>query len=383
MFQREFWKIVLASSFISAGLVVLLTRWPSPPPAQAKFEQPSTVTFEPGLTDDESISIRIYKSLSRGVVNVTSVKLEYTWFFEVIPREGVGSGVVIDKKGHLLTNYHVIEDARELAVTLYDKSNYQAEVIGADPINDIALLRIDSPGGTLFPIQLGRSDTLKVGQKVLAIGNPFGLERTLTTGIISSLERKLKTKYGVIDELIQTDAAINPGNSGGPLLNTRGEIIGINTAIYSRTGENAGIGFAVPVSTLSRIIPDLLEHGKVRRAWFGVQGRGLTPGLAEALELPVQQGVLVEKVERGSSADQSGLLGGRRRVLFRNAILLIGGDVIISLAGEVVNSLTELKAVLEDKRPGERLSIVFYREKQRMEKTIQLVGHDSDRTFRF
>ena len=383
MLQREFWKIVLASSFISTGLVVLLTHCPSPPPTQAKFEQSSTVTFEPGLTDDESINIQIYESLSRGVVNVTSVRFEYTWFFEAIPREGIGSGVVIDKKGHLVTNYHVIEDARELAVTLYDKSKYQAEVIGADPINDIALLRIDSAEETLFPIQLGGSDTLKVGQKVLAIGNPFGLEQTLTTGIISSLERKLKTKYGVIDELIQTDAAINPGNSGGPLLNTRGEIIGINTAIYSRTGESVGIGFAVPVSTLSRIIPDLLEYGEVRRAWFGVQGRGLTPALAEALELPVQQGVLVEQVEPGSSADQAGLLGGRRRVLFKNAILLVGGDVIISLSGEAVNSLTELMAVLEDKRPGKEISIVFYRENQRIERTLQLVGLDSDQTFRF
>ena len=187
MSNRDFWKIVFTSSFISAGLVFFFLRWPSPPFTQAEFAQSSGTTFETPFTEDESINIRIYESRSRGVVNITSTTLEYTWFFEVVPRQGVGSGVVIDKKGHIVTNYHVIRDAERLEVTLYDKEKYEAERVGIDPINDLAVLKIDCPEEKLYPVQLGRSDDLKVGQKVLAIGNPFGLDQTLTTGIISSL----------------------------------------------------------------------------------------------------------------------------------------------------------------------------------------------------
>ena len=237
MSNRNFWKIVLFSSFISAGVVFFFLRWSSPPSTQAEFAQSSGTsfgtTFDTPLTEDESINIRIYESRSRGVVNITTTTLEYTWFFEVVPRQGVGSGVVIDKKGHIVTNYHVIRDAERLEVTLYDKEIYEAERVGIDPINDIAVLKIDCPEEKLYPVQLGRSDDLKVGQKVLAIGNPFGLDQTLTTGIISSLQRTLRTDFGLIEDVIQTDAAINPGNSGGPLLNRRGEVIGINTAIIN------------------------------------------------------------------------------------------------------------------------------------------------------
>jgi len=387
MSNRNFWKIVLFSSFISAGVVFFFLRWSSPPSTQAEFAQfsgtTSGTTFDTPQTEDESINIRIYESRSRGVVNITTTTLEYTWFFEVVPRQGVGSGVVIDKKGHIVTNYHVIRDAERLEVTLYDKETYEAERVGIDPINDIAVLKIDCPEEKLYPVQLGRSDDLKVGQKVLAIGNPFGLDQTLTTGIISSLQRTLRTDFGLIEDVIQTDAAINPGNSGGPLLNRRGEVIGINTAIFSRTGESAGIGFAVPVNTLSRILPDLLEHGRVLRAWLGVQGQPLSHRLAQALRLPVEEGLLVVQVESRSSADQTGIRGGQRRVFFGNVPLLIGGDVIVALGGQPVTSMEDIASILEDKRPGDTISVVYYRGEERIEKEMRLEGRRLQGTFRF
>ncbi len=383
MSNRDFWKIVLFSSFISAGVVFFFLRWPSPPSTQAEFGQSSGATFDTALTEDESINIRIYESRSRGVVNITSTTLEYTWFLEVVPRQGVGSGVVIDKKGHIVTNYHVIRDAERLEVTLYDKEKYEAKRVGIDPINDIAVLKIDCPEEKLYPAQLGRSDDLKVGQKVLAIGNPFGLDQTLTTGIISSLQRTLRTDFGLIDDVIQTDAAINPGNSGGPLLNRRGEVIGINTAIFSRTGESVGIGFAVPVNTVKRILPDLLEHGRVLRAWLGVQGQPLSRRLAQALRLPVEEGLLVVQVESRSSADQAGIRGGQRRVFFGNVPLLIGGDVIVALGGQPVTSMEDIASILEDKRPGDTISVVYYRGEERIEKEMRLEGRRLQGTFRF
>ena len=378
MKRTDFWKLVLASSLLSTALVVFLTRWPVPEPAHAGLAktQSQPRTFDTARTRDEDINIRIYDELGPGVVNVTSTTLERNFWFDVIPRRGVGSGVVIDRKGRIVTNFHVVQEASRIEVTLYDKSSYEAKVLGTDRFNDLAILEIDCPAESLHPIKLGSSDNLKVGQKVLAIGNPFGFEHTLTTGIISSLGRSLKTDSGVIENVIQSDAAINPGNSGGPLLNTRGEIIGINTAIYSRSGESAGIGFAVPVNMLRRIVPDLVSFGYVRRPWFGVQGRALTPGLASALKLPVQEGLLIERVEQGSSSDLAGLRGGRRRVLLGNFFLIIGGDILVSLDGRPVGSHDDLIRLLADRRPGERIGVSFYRGNRRIEAAIELVGYE-------
>ncbi len=378
MKRTDFWKLVLTSSLLSTALVVFLTRWPVPEPAHAGLaESPSqTRTFDTARTRDEDINIRIYDELGPGVVNVTSTTLERNFWFDVIPRRGVGSGVVIDRKGRIVTNFHVVQEASRIEVTLYDKSSYEAKVLGTDRFNDLVILEIDCPAEKLHPIKLGSSDNLKVGQKVLAIGNPFGFEHTLTTGIISSLGRSLRTDSGVIENVIQSDAAINPGNSGGPLLNTQGELIGINTAIYSRSGESAGIGFAVPVNMLRRIVPDLVSFGYVRRPWFGVQGRALTPRLASALNLPVQEGLLIERVEEGSSSDQAGLRGGRRRVLLGNFFLIIGGDILVSLDGRPVGSHDDLVRLLADKRPGDRIGVSFYRGDRRIETAIELVGYE-------
>ncbi|MCY3774967.1 MAG: trypsin-like peptidase domain-containing protein [Candidatus Aminicenantes bacterium] len=376
MKRTEFWKLVLTSSLLSTAMVVFLIRWPVPEPAHAGFTNTRTQTFGTGRTQDEDINIRIYDELGPGVVNVTSTTLERNFWFDVIPRRGVGSGVVIDREGRIVTNFHVVQEASRIEVTLYDKSSYEAKVLGTDRFNDLAILEIDCPAEKLHPIELGSSDNLKVGQKVLAIGNPFGFEHTLTTGIISSLGRSLRTDSGVIENVIQSDAAINPGNSGGPLLNTQGELIGINTAIYSRSGESAGIGFAVPVNILRRIVPDLVSLGYVRRPWFGVQGRALTPGLASALKLPVQEGLLIERVEQGSSSDLAGLRGGRRRVLLGNFFLIIGGDILVSLDGQPVRSHDDLVRLLADKRPGDRVGAGFYRGDRRIETVIELVGYE-------
>jgi S1-C subfamily serine protease len=383
MSRRDFWKIVVFSSIISAGLVLFFLRWPSPPPTQAEFSQDGARTFDTPLTDEEKTNIEIYQALSPGVVNVTSITVDYNFWLEPIPREGVGSGFFLDTNGHIATNYHVIQDAQKLEVTIYGKTeSYKATVIGADAMNDLAILKIDCPKEACHPLKLGRSDSLKVGQRVLAIGNPFGLERTLTTGIISSLGRTIESRGGVIDEVIQTDAAINPGNSGGPLLDTRGEVIGVNTAILSRTGESAGIGFAVPVNTLSRILPDLLEHGKVLRPYFGAEGRPLTAQLARALrrygvDIPVDEGFLVEVVRPGGTADRAGITGGNERVFFGNRPLIVGGDVIVELGGKSVRSGDDVSNILEDKRPGEKMQIVFFREGRKETRTIELVGRES------
>lgn len=376
MTRSDFWKLVVTSSLLSAALVVFLTRWPVPEPTHAGVMESEAPTFGTGRTQDEDINIRIYDQLGPGVVNVTSTTLERNFWFDIIPRRGVGSGVVIDRKGRIVTNFHVVQEASRIEVTLYDKSSYEAKVLGTDRFNDLAILEIECPAEKLHPIKLGSSDNLKVGQKVLAIGNPFGFEHTLTTGIISSLGRSLRTETGVIENVIQSDAAINPGNSGGPLLNTRGELIGINTAIYSRSGESAGIGFAVPVSKLRRVVPDLVSLGYVRRPWFGVQGRALTASLASALKLPVQEGFLIEGVEKGSSADLAGLRGGRRRVLLGNFFLIIGGDVLISLEGQPVRSHDDIIRFLGDKRPGDRVGIGYVRGDRRVDTTIELVGYE-------
>ena len=385
MNHRQFIVGVLFSSLIAAGIVLFMIRWPSPQPAQASFQPQKKPDL--GFSEDEEINIRIYKEMSRSVVYVTSTRLTVGFWLQVIPERGTGSGFLIDEEGHILTNHHVIEDSDELEVTLFDETTLEAEVVGRDPVNDIALLKIDCPEGKCSPVKLAHGWEPMVGQKVLAIGNPFGFQRTLTTGIISSLGRRLETNYGVMDELIQTDAAINPGNSGGPLLNSRGEVIGINTAIASRSGESAGVGFAVPVTTVNRVLPDLMEFGRVLRAWIGISGRslsGMGPRLKRYLDLPVEEGVLVEQVAQGSSADAAGIRGGQRRIGYGNVAILIGGDVLVSMGGEPVRSWRDILRIAEDKRPGDKLEFVFYRGDRKMVRKIELLGRSgSDRTYRF
>ena len=315
------------------------------------------------LSQDERENIEIYRRVSPGVVNITSTTLGFDFFFSAVPQQGSGSGSVIDAQGHILTNYHVIEEARLLEVTLLtEERKFEAKVIGADPPNDLAIIKIDPADAPLTVVPLGTSADLKVGQKALAIGNPFGLQGTLTVGVISSLQRSIQDQSGrLIDDVIQTDAAINPGNSGGPLLNARGELIGINTQIFSTSGGSIGIGFAVPVDTARRIIPDLISTGQVRRPYARLEGYRITPRLARILDLPVTQGILVARTTSGDSFSEAGIRGGRRTYRVGNRRLILGGDIIVEADGQRVDSIARLKRIVDKRRPGEEIDLKVYR----------------------
>ncbi|KPL16289.1 MAG: hypothetical protein AMJ92_12995 [candidate division Zixibacteria bacterium SM23_81] len=313
-------------------------------------------------TEDEENNISIYRRVGPGVVNITSVVLERDFFFNPIPREGAGSGSIIDDSGHILTNYHVIRDSRKLEVTLSDGSKWPARFVGSDPDNDLAVIKIDAPKEKLTVISMGDSSQLQIGQKVLAIGNPFGLRQTLTTGIISSLGRSIRSEAGtMIEDVIQTDAAINPGNSGGPLLDSKGRIIGINSAIISPTGASVGIGFAIPVNIAKRILPELISKGHVSYPWIGASVYPLIPEFARALGLQVERGAVIAEVIRGGPLDRAGLRGGDRLVQVGNSLIPVGGDVIIEMDGKKVTSSNDLLRMIRDHRPGDRVELKVLR----------------------
>jgi S1-C subfamily serine protease len=299
--------------------------------------------------------------------------VQYDFFLNPVPLEGAGSGFVIDADGHILTNYHVVQGAETIEVTLGDQSRYKAKYIGADERNDIAVIQIDPKGRKLAALPLGDSRNLLVGQRVLAIGNPFGFQSTLTTGVVSSLGRTVQTGDNTfIDEAIQTDASINKGNSGGPLLNSRGEVIGINSAIFSPTGAAAGIGFAIPVNTARRVAEDLISTGRVRRATIGAEGRAIWPNLADALNLGVQQGILIERVVPGGPAAQAGIHGGTRVVMAGLQELRIGGDVLTAINGKDLTSQMDLNLMLNRAWPGDTVTLTVYRNGKKMDVPVKL-----------
>jgi S1-C subfamily serine protease len=319
--------------------------------------------FEGELTPDELVNVHVYENVNRSVVNITTRagRLD-TFFFSLEPSaEGAGSGSVLDRHGHILTNSHVIEGAREIRVTLFNGESYTATLMGADSVYDIAVLKIDAPPDVLYPVQFGDSNTLLVGQKVLAIGNPFGLERTMTVGIISSLNRSLPSrKSRMMKSIIQIDAALNQGNSGGPLLDSRGRLIGMNTAIASRTGENTGVGFAIPVNNIQRVVPQLIENGRVIRPDAGI-----------TRVYQVEQGLVIATVAPGGPAERAGLRGFRlvrqqqRRGPFvyeETHIDRSAADLIIAVDGERVRLADDLLSIIDRKRPGEEIVFSVIRE---------------------
>ena len=326
-------------------------------------------------SQDESENIEIYRRVSPGVVNITSTTLSFDFFFSAIPQQGSGSGSIIDAQGHILTNYHVIEEARQLEVTLLtEERKFEAKVVGIDPTNDLAVIKVDPANASLTRVPLGSSAHLRVGQKALAIGNPFGLQGTLTVGVISSLQRSIQDRSGrLIDDVIQTDAAINPGNSGGPLLNAQGELIGINTQIFSTSGGSIGIGFAVPVDTARRIIPDLISTGRVRRPFARLEGYRITPRLAQMLDLPVAQGILVARTTKGDSFSKAGIRGGRRTYRVGNRRLILGGDIIVEADSQTVDSIARLKRIVDNRRPGEAIELKIYRNGRPMTIAVTLL----------
>jgi S1-C subfamily serine protease len=327
-----------------------------------------------GLTNEELTNIRVYEGASRGVVNILTRTVGYDRFFMLpSPGEGAGSGSVLDKRGHILTNFHVIEDAREIQVTLPGgKEPYVGELVGSDPENDIAVIKIEAPPEELYPVPIGSSDNLQVGQRVYTLGNPFGLEGTLTTGIISNLNRTLpsrRTGYEM-KSIIQTDAAMNPGNSGGPLLDTSGRMIGMNVAIATKTGQSAGLGFAIPVNRIRQTVTQLIEHGKVIRADIGIVAVAETP-----------EGLQIVQTNRGGPAEQAGLRGWRKieREVQRGPLSYTiqkndpsAADVVVAVNGEPVEKAAAFVEKIEEHRPGEQIVLTVIREGRRIQVPVTL-----------
>lgn len=322
------------------------------------------------LDNDEQNNISVYRKNIDSVVNITSRAVTFDFFYGLVPQEGQGSGFIIDKEGHVLTNYHVIADARQVEVTLHNRKKYRATVVGTDRPHDLAVIQIK--GSEFTPMVLGDSRNLQVGQKVYAIGNPFGLAGTMTRGIISSIRPVQEPDGMQIDEAIQTDAAINPGNSGGPLLNGHGEVIGINTMIASNVGQSAGIGFAIPVNTAKAVLNDLVTLGRVRRPALGVRTIPVTPELADQMGLPADSGLLIVQVVAGGAAERAGLRGGTERAYLGNIPIMVGGDLIVAIDGQPVQDQQALSQVMNSHRAGDTVRITIYRAKKKMDVNVAL-----------
>jgi len=315
-------------------------------------------------SESERENISIYERLNSAVVNITTETMAINWFLEPVPQEGSsGSGSIIDTRGYVLTNNHVIENAHRIFINLADGSQYEGSLVGTDPENDIAVLKFTPPRGTeLTTIPYGDSSNLLVGQKVLAIGNPFALERTLTVGIVSGLGRPIQTSRNrIIRDMIQTDASINPGNSGGPLIDTQGRMIGINTMIVSPSGGSVGIGFAVPVNTAKRVVNEIMQYGKVRRGWIDATVVQIFPSLVRYAKLPVDQGLLISRTTRGGLAEKAGLRQGTEPVQYGRSVIYLGGDIITSVNGMKTNTLADLYSSLEACKPGDTVNVEIIR----------------------
>jgi S1-C subfamily serine protease len=322
------------------------------------------------LDAEEQLNISVYKKALPSVVNITSTAVAFDFFYGPVPQQGMGSGFVIDAEGHILTNYHVVENARQLEVTTSDKKKYKAQIVGADPAQDLAVIQI--PTKTVPAAQIGDSRQLVVGQKVFAIGNPFGLSGTMTRGIISSI-RQVRGPRGFIDEAIQTDAAINPGNSGGPLLNSHAQVIGINSMILTGGVEqSAGIGFAIPINTAKAVLDDLVHLGRVRRPELGIRSIPIGPELADDLGLASDSGLLIIQVVPGGAAERAGLRGGTERVYLGNTPILRGGDLMIAVDGQAIQDAQELSHVMQKHRAGDSITVTIYRGKKRMDVKVVL-----------
>ncbi len=335
----------------------------------AKVEITEAASGE-SLDSEEQNNIAVYKNNIPAVVNITSRALTFDFFYGEVPQEGQGSGFVIDKDGHIITNYHVIAEARQVEVTLHNRKKYRATVVGTDPAHDLAVIQIKAPD--LTPAVMGDSRNLKVGQKVYAIGNPFGLSGTMTRGIVSSIRPVREPNGSTIDEAIQTDAAINPGNSGGPLLNWHGEVIGINTMILSSVGQNAGIGFAIPINTAKAVLNDLVTLGRVRRPALGVRTLPIDPELAQQIGLASDYGLLIVQVVQGSAADKAGLRGGSERASLGNLPIMLGGDLIVAIDGEDLQDQQDLSQIMNNHRAGDTVKVTIYRGKKKLDVNVVL-----------
>jgi S1-C subfamily serine protease len=331
----------------------------------------------PEYTAQEQNNIAVYKKALPSVVNITSSRQTLNFFFQIVPQEDQGSGFILDKQGHILTNNHVIAGGQQIEVTLSNKQRFRATLIGHDPVHDLALLKIDAPPADLIPATLAAtSRNLVVGQQVYAIGNPFGLSGTMTTGIISAI-RSIRGPQGqTIDNAIQTDAAINPGNSGGPLLNSHGEVIGINSLIATNPNENveqsAGIGFAIPIDTAKAVLGDFQKYGYVRRPSLGIESISIGPDLAQQMGLPANYGVLVQRVFTGGAAARAGLRGGNQTAYLGNLQIYLGGDFIVGLDGQRISDTQDINDIMNQHQVGDTISITYYRNGRRITTKVTL-----------
>ncbi|MFA6844429.1 MAG: trypsin-like peptidase domain-containing protein [Sphaerochaetaceae bacterium] len=324
---------------------------------------------------DEMQNIKVYNEVSQSVVNITTTEASsVSSYMDVLPSQGTGSGIILSSDGYILTNAHVVEKAQSLTVGLSDQKLFIAKLIGLDSEDDLAVIKINvDKNTTLRPVRLGTSEDLVVGQKVLAIGNPFGYDRTLTTGVVSGLNRPVKTESGkIIMNAIQTDASLNPGNSGGPLLNGKGEVIGINSSIFSLTGNNQGISFAIPVDTAVSLIPDLIKYGYISRGWLDIVPVQLTRSLSDYAHLAVSQGVLVSQVKAGGEAEKAGLLGGKEQVKYGSSIIYLGGDVIVAINAMPINGLNDYYLALLNMRKGDKVKVTINRKGETKQLSVTL-----------
>ena len=328
----------------------------------------------PAYDSEEQNNIAVYKKALPSVVNITSKSMAFNFFYGQVPQEGQGSGFILDKAGHVLTNFHVIADANRIEVMTSDKRHYKATIVGSDKAHDLALLQINAPN--LQPVTLSDSSDLVVGQKVYAIGNPFGLSGTMTRGIISSIRSIRGPEGAPIEDAIQTDAAINPGNSGGPLLNSRGEVIGINTLIASNGPEqSSGIGFAIPVNTAKAVLGDLTKYGRVRRPSLGIVSLAVSPDLADQMGLPPVSGVLIQKVVSGGPADRAGLHGGNEQYYLGNMLINVGGDLIVAIDSKEITDPGDITSMMDHHQPGDQVTVTVYRGRRKM--TVRLTLGDA------
>ncbi|HXZ28953.1 MAG TPA: trypsin-like peptidase domain-containing protein [Terriglobales bacterium] len=348
-------------------------------PVSAPMSIETTEAAGPASLDpEEQVNIAVYKKVLPSVVNIISTVVSYDFFYGAVPAQGQGSGFVLDKQGHILTNYHVVEGAKQIEVTLANRRKYPARVVGSDRSHDLAVIQISAPD--LVPVTLGDSSHLVVGQKVFAIGNPFGLTGTMTRGIVSSIRSVRSPEGAFIDEAIQTDAAINPGNSGGPLLNSRGDVIGINTMIMGSAAQNSGIGFAIPINTAKAVLNDLVTLGRVRRPALGIRTLAIGPDLAGQMGLPANAGVLIIETVPGGAAEKAGLRGGNQRAYVGNIPILVGGDLIVAIDGQEIQDTTDISRVMNQHRAGDKVTVTIYRGKQKMDVPVVLGELPEDRS---
>ena len=331
-------------------------------PAPAAVAQPGDAS-----ADWENLYVSLYEHTSASVVHITAQTRVRSFFRGTDVQEGSGSGFIYDDQGHIITNHHVVEDAERLDVIFADGTTVQATVVGGDAYNDLAVLRVEGVKPELLRVlPLGESDNLKVGMRVVAIGNPFGLDRTLTTGVISALGRTIERENeAALGEMIQTDAAINPGNSGGPLLNLRGEVIGVNTSIQSPSGGSVGIGFAVPVNTVKRVVPELMTRGRYEHPWLGFTSYEVDQDLADFLNLPVNKGLLIAQLQPGGPAEQAGVRGASERLRTNVGTLLVGGDILLAIDSQPILTRDDMTLYLETgKRVGDAVTLTLNRDGQ-------------------